>query len=991
MKRTRLIVAGLAVLASCGVGAVAGATAASAAPMSCSFATPGSGTYAQTLCWIDMSGYDATQATSSAGQAMTVDLLSGYTLSFTLNVTGSAVKPATLPTYSAAFLGRNGYTGVAGDPALYQTASGTTTAVESNITLTDPGGHTVTDYSLVGADAESTDSGESIGWSSAPGTLTSLAPLGNACSGGFSGANTNSVTCTGTAAVNGPKTGAAILASVAPTTFTQTMHGTGLQAFGFGVLVAGVELNTTIVNGFSGDAFRVTATDDTNTVVGSGNTGGGTTASTGVIGLITSSTAEQFRFAQTATSGTLANYDPSWSCTRNGASDSSLPSGAAGNSNTVTVGVGDLVVCSITNTAKPVSLSLVKKAGTPVDVNGDGLVDAGDTIAYTFDVTNTGDIEADNIGVTDGKVGSVSCPAAASALAPGDHVTCTATYTIVKSDVTHGSVDNTATASGSVAGTGSTTVTSPPSSTSTPTTAPDPELTLAKSVSPTSVTGAGHSVTYSYLITNTGNVTITGVSVDEVSFTGTGTSPVVSCPPGAAALAPSASVLCTAAYTVTQADFDAGSVYNTAIATGTDPATDPVASAPSSATFTTTPTPGLTVVKSASSTGGSGLHAGDVITYSFVITNTGNVTLTNVAVDEGSFNGSGSLSPVTCPSGAASLAPGAQLTCTATYDVTQTDVNAGDLSNSATAIGTPPGGVPGSVDSPPSTVVVPQKPEPALTLVKTAFPTTVSAAGKTVTYSFLVTNSGNVTVSDVAVFESSFTGTGTPSTITCPIAAAVVLPGAHITCTATYRVTQADIDAGSISNTATASGLDPSYDPVTSPPSTATVLSTAASKLGLVKTAHAVDVNKDGSIDAGDRIDWTLVATNLGATTISRLVVTDPSAGSSTCASTRLTPGASTHCTVAPHTVTATDVTAGRVINTAIATGTVMGTSPIRSARARAVVDVHAPAVVVHHPPSPPTVPFTGFALRPVLETAATAIVLGVMLMFAAAVRRRPV
>ena len=991
MKTRRLVLAVLAVLASCGVGAVAGAPAASAAPMSCSFATPGSGTYAQTLCWIDMSSYDATQATSPAGQAMTVDLLSGYTLSFTLNVTGSAVRPASLPTYSAAFLGHSGYTGVAGDPALYQTASGTTTAVESNVTLTDPGGHAVTDYSLVGADAESTDNGESIGWSSAPGTLTSLAPLGNACSGGFSGVDTNTVTCIGSAAVNGPKTGAAILASIAPTTFTQTMHGTGLQAFGFGILVAGVELNTTIVNGFTGDAFGVTATDDTNTVVGSGNTGGGATASTGVIGLITSSTAEQFTFSQAATSGTLANYDSSWSCTRNGAPDPSLPSGAAGNSNPVTVGVGDLVVCTITNTAKPVSLSLVKKAGTPVDVNGDGLVDAGDTIAYTFAVTNTGDIEIDDVGVTDGKVGPVSCPAGANALAPGDRVTCTASYTIDHGDVTHGSVDNTATASGSVAGTGSTTVTSPPSSTSTPTTAPDPELTLAKSVSPTSVTSAGQSVTYSYLITNSGNVTITGVSAAEVSFTGTGPPPVVACPPGAAALAPRASVLCTATYTVTQADFDAGSVDNTAVATGTDPASDPVRSSPSSATLTTTPSPALTVVKSASSTGGSGLHAGDVITYSFVITNTGNVTLANVGVNEVSFTGSGSVSPVICPSGAASLAPAAQITCTATYRVTQADVNAGDLSNSATAIGTPPGGVPGSVDSPPSTVVVPQRSKPALTLVKTASPTTVSAAGQKVTYSLLVTNSGNVTISNVTVSDKSFTGTGTPSPITCPVAAAVVLPGAHITCTATYLTTQADIDAGSISNTATATGNDPSNKPVTSPPSTATVLSTAASKLGLVKTAHAVDVNHDGTIDAGDRIDWSLVATNLGGTTISRLVVTDPSAGATTCARTRLTPGASTHCTVAAHTVTAADVTAGRVVNTAIATGRVMGTARIRSAQARAVVDVHATPVVTHHPPSPPTVPFTGFELRPVLETAATAIVLGVLLMFVAAVRRQPI
>jgi uncharacterized repeat protein (TIGR01451 family) len=986
--KLRLLAAALTVLAGCGAGAVATATSATAAPSGCSFADPGSGTYAQTLCWIDMSGYDAAQATSAAGQQMTVDLLNGYTLSFTLNVSGSAVAPAALPTWSGSFLGRGGYTGVTGDPSLYQKTNGNTTATETGITLTDPGGHAVTDYSLVGADAESTDNGEYISWSSAPGTLTSLAPLGNACSGGFTGVGTTSVTCTGSAAVSGVKTGAAILASLAPTTFTQTMHGGGLQAFGFGVLVAGVEVTTNIVNGFAGDSFKVTATDATNTVVGSGNTGGGSTATTGVIGLITNSTAEKFTFAQSATSGTLANYDTAWSCTRNGASDPSLPSGAAGNSNSVTVGVGDLVSCTITNTAKPVSLSLLKKAGTPVDVNGDGLVDAGDTIAYTFAVTNTGEIEMDNVGVTDAKVGPVSCPPAANALAPGDEVTCTATYTITKADVAAGSVDNTATATGSVAGTGSTTVTSPLSSTSTPTTAPDPELTLVKSVLPTSVNAAGQGVTYSFLITNSGNVPIKAVSAHEVSFSGTGSSPVVSCPPGAAVLVPKASVLCSATYQASQGDIDAGSVTNTAVATGTDPDSNPVVSSPSTATFLTTAGPALTVVKSASSTGGSGLHAGDVITYSFVVTNTGNVTITDVAVDEGSFTGSGSLSAVTCPAGASSLAPGSQVTCTATYRVTQADVNAGNLINSATAVGTPPGGVPASVVSPPSTVDVPQQAAPALTLLKTASPTSVSKTGQKVTYTFLVTNSGNVTVNTVAIADTAFTGTGTPPVVSCPDAAISMMPGAQITCTATYRVTQADIDAGKVSNTATAAGLDPSNHLVTSPPSTALVESTAASKLGLVKTGHAVDITKDGRIDAGDRIDWTLVATNLGATTITQLSVSDPSAGKATCAKTRLAPGESTHCSVPSHSVTQSDEKAGRVVNTAVATGTVMGSASIHSPRARAVVAVD-PKPAVHHPGS--HLPFTGFELAPAVKTSAIAIVLGDLLLFAAVVRRRSV
>jgi uncharacterized repeat protein (TIGR01451 family) len=201
---------------------------------------------------------------------------------------------------------------------------------------------------------------------------------------------------------------------------------------------------------------------------------------------------------------------------------------------------------------------------------------------------------------------------------------------------------------------------------------------------------------------------------------------------------------------------------------------------------------------------------------------------------------------------------------------------------------------------------------------------------------------------------------------------------------ALYTVTQHDLDVGSIANTATASGQDPAHGVITSPPSTATVRSTAVSKLGLVKTAHAVDLNHDNVIDLGDRIDWTLVVTNLGATTITNITVSDPSASAVTCPHTTLAPGASMTCSVASHVITAPDVAMGRVVNVAVASGSVLQTGTIHSAPARAAVDV-GPT------PKPGTVlPFTGMAdTLPMTVLGLALVVLGVLMLIAVAGRRR--
>ncbi|MGH9059999.1 MAG: DUF7507 domain-containing protein, partial [Acidimicrobiales bacterium] len=433
------------------------------------------------------------------------------------------------------------------------------------------------------------------------------------------------------------------------------------------------------------------------------------------------------------------------------------------------------------------------------------------------------------------------CPV--TTLAPGASTTCTATYVLTQDDVDSGRLDNTATAHGKQPGSADPT-TSNPSSVSIPTPA-HPAITLAKTADPTTVDRAGQSVTYRFVVTNTGDVTLSGVGVGETRFTGSGPAPEINCPN--VVLAPGASQTCLAIYPVTQADINAGSIENTAVAHGTAPrATEPTTSAPSSAKVTATRSAALTLAKSAGPT--TVTTAGEPVRYSFTVTNAGNVTLTDVTVTEGDFSGSGTLSAVSCPAGGAvvpELAPGQTVTCTADYTVTQADLDAGRITNSATATGTPPGDLPPAT-TPPATAVVTAGGAAALTLVKSVEPATVDGAGHTVTYRFVVTNSGNRTLTSVAVRETAFTGTGTMSAISCP--STTLAPGQAQTCTATYTLTQADADAGAVTNTAVATGTTAQGDPVTTGPSQAKVTVPGKAGLSLVKSADPAD---EGHFHAG--------------------------------------------------------------------------------------------------------------------------------------------
>src|SRR5207253_2903721 len=113
----------------------------------------------------------------------------------------------------------------------------------------------------------------------------------------------------------------------------------------------------------------------------------------------------------------------------------------------------------------------------------------------------------------------------------------------------------------------------------------------------------------------------------------------------------------------------------------------------------------------------------------------------------------------TCPAVPTSLAPGATITCTASYTATQADLDAGSVTNIASAHGSF-NGTP--VNSPTDSATVTATQTKSLSLTKTASPTTYSTVGQSITYTYVLKNTGNVTLS------APYAVSDNKATVTCP-------------------------------------------------------------------------------------------------------------------------------------------------------------------------------------------------------------------------------
>ncbi len=530
------------------------------------------------------------------------------------------------------------------------------------------------------------------------------------------------------------------------------------------------------------------------------------------------------------------------------------------------------------------SLSLSKSAN-PTEYSY-----AGQVITYTYTLTNNGTTNLTSpYSISDNKISSVNCSGATSPLPPGQSTTCTATYTITQADLDAGSVTNIATAT---ARSGSNTVTSNQAST-TINAITQPALSLAKQANPAAA-GQGTTVTYTYTLTNTGNVTLTSpytVSDNKISN--------VDCSGATSPLAPGASTNCTVTYTITASDVDAGQVVNTATATAKFGSLT-VTSNQASATVLTRP---LSLQVTANPNVAS--QANQIITYTYTVTNVGNTTLTGLNIIDTLVTG------ISC--GTTTLTAGQSTTCTGSYTVTQANLDSGNpITNQSTATAS------GGTTSPTVTTTVTVQRLPALTLQINATPNPATTLGQNVTYTYTLKNDGNVTL------KSPYTVTDDKITnINCASATSPLTPGQSTTCTATYTITQADLDNGSITHTATATAKD-AKDGVTtisSAPVSYTLITYNAPRLAL---AIAADPNPATAV--GQQIQIAFTLKNTGNTPLQPPFSVSYTAGSTntslTCPhSTPLALGASITC-YANYTVTSSDASTGQIPINATASAT---------------------------------------------------------------------
>ncbi|RYD98540.1 MAG: DUF11 domain-containing protein [Sphingobacteriales bacterium] len=524
---------------------------------------------------------------------------------------------------------------------------------------------------------------------------------------------------------------------------------------------------------------------------------------------------------------------------------------------------------------------------------------AGQVVPYTITIANTGKAAVSDIQVIDPLLGTITN---AGNLFSGDIApknnkldvnetwTYTGNYTVTQADIDNNGND--ASNLGKLLNVAEVRGTYPNGTQEVKTTnqvliniTPYAAYKIEKTSTETEITKANDVVHYTVKVSNTGDAAIHDVVVSDPMLSGITRTNGDN---GNNILDVNEVWTYTGTYIVTQTDIDgngngtAGILRNVAAVNGKKP--DNTSLNPETATHliplkTTT---AFNVVKTANRT--EVTTAGEQITYTIAVTNTGVTAIRNLVVTDLMLSNVPLINPTKTNGNTDNILDlGEVWTYTGTYTVKQADIDnqgnaypVGTLTNVVNVTGTKPDG--SSAGSVSNILNLPINAAASLVLAKTSDVTTVNKAGDNITYTVTAQNTGKVAIENLLVDDAMLKLKYT-SGDNVPVNGRLDV-GETWTYTGTYTVTQADIDnngnaivAGKLVNEVTASGRKPDGSLIPTPtPAKNEVTITPNRGLAIVKATTATSITKAGQV-----VPYTIRVTNTGTVAVSNVVVNDPS------------------------------------------------------------------------------------------------------------------
>lgn len=563
----------------------------------------------------------------------------------------------------------------------------------------------------------------------------------------------------------------------------------------------------------------------------------------------------------------------------------------------------------------------VIKTGIYNDDNADGCGNEGETITYTFYVTNEGNTSITIVELTDTMLGGIISLAsgdddADNELDVDETWIYTANYTLLQTDIEAGVVSNQATVTGIDSIDGLIVTDLSDDNSVLEDDATETELCQSAQIAVIktgvfndenndSCSDSGETIAYTFNVTNEGNSSIIMVELTDLMLGG-----IIALESGDDdgdnELDANEIWTYTADYALTQSDIDAGVVNNQATVTGiniidnsilTDLSDDNSVLEDDITETILCQTSEIALIKTGevNDTNNDGCgNVDETITYTFTLTNEGNTTVTAVELSDSMLGGIIALTSGDTDADN-ELDVDETWVYTADYSLTQADIDAGFVNNQATVTGLD--SIDGSTvtdlsdnnsvfgDDVTETLICQTA---AIAVIKTAEVNDANNDGcgnvnETITYTFTVTNQGNTSITTVELIDTMLGGIIALGSGDTDADDELDVDETWIY-TADYALTQSDIDTGFVNNQATVTGLDvvndsiitdlSDNDSVSEDDITETTLCQTAA-IAVVKSGVYNDVNTDGCANVGETITYNFTVTNEGNSSITSVELTD--------------------------------------------------------------------------------------------------------------------